>query len=129
APNIKTQILNDLAGLHSRFRKVFESLCLALGYVHEKGWVHRDIKPENILANKVGELRLIDFSLAVRSAGGFGKLLGSRMKAVQGPRTYIAPETLLKKAPTFQTDMYSLGITVFEMLTGNPPFRGIPPGE
>ncbi len=129
APNIKNQILGDLHGLHSRFAKVFESLCLALGYVHQKGWVHRDIKPDNILANKVGELRLIDFSLAVRSAGGLGKLLGSRMKAVQGTRTYIAPETLLKKSPTFQTDMYSIGITVFEMLTGHPPFRSISPGE
>jgi serine/threonine-protein kinase len=129
APNIKNQISSDLVGLHSRFRKVFESLCLALGYMHEKGWVHRDIKPENILSNKVGELRLIDFSLSVKSAGGQGKLLGARTKAVQGTRTYIAPETLLKKSATFQTDMYSLGITVFEILTGNPPFRGMSPGE
>ena len=129
APNIKQQITSDPAGLQSRFRKVFESLCLALGYMHEKGWVHKDIKPENILSNKVGELRLIDFSLSVRAAGGLGKLLGSRTKAVQGTRTYIAPETLLKKAPSIQTDMYSLGITVFEMLTGNPPFRGMSPGE
>ncbi len=129
APNIKTQIATDLVGLHTRFRKVFESLCLALGYMHEKGWVHRDIKPENILSNKVGELRLIDFSLSVRAAGGLGKLLGARTKAVQGTKTYIAPETLLKKSPSLQTDMYSLGITVFEMLTGFPPFRGTSPGE
>lgn len=129
APNVKTQILTDMVGLHSRFRLVFESLCLALGYMHEKGWVHKDIKPENILANKVGEMRLIDFSLSVRAAGGLGKLFGARTKAVQGTKTYIAPETLLKKAPTIQTDMYSLGITVFEMLTGNPPFRGMSPGD
>jgi len=128
APNIKQQISGDHAGLQARFRKVFESLCLALGYMHEKGWVHKDIKPENILSNKVGELRLIDFSLAVRASGGLAKLLGGS-KSVQGTRTYIAPETLLKKAPTIQTDMYSLGVTVFEMLTGNPPFRGMSPNE
>lgn len=129
APNVKTQIQTDMVGLHIRFRKVFESLCLALGYMHEKGWVHKDIKPENILSNKVGELRLIDFSLSVRAAGGLGKLIGARTKAVQGTKTYIAPEILLKKAATTQTDMYSLGITVFEMLTGNPPFRGMSPGD
>lgn len=129
APNIKQQTSGDMVGLHSRFRKVFEGICLSLGYMHEKGWVHKDIKPENILSNKVGEMRLIDFSLSVRAAGGLGKLLGSRSKTVQGTRTYIAPETLLKKSPTFQTDMYSLGITIFEMLTGNPPFRGMSPNE
>ncbi len=129
ARNLKTQIGSDPVGLQVRFRNVFESLCLALGFMHEKGWVHRDIKPENILANKVGEMRLIDFSLSVRSAGGLGKLMGARKKPVQGTRTYIAPETLLKKAPTFQTDMYSLGITVFEILTGNPPFRGMSPSD
>ncbi len=129
APNIKTQIQTDRVGLHSRFRGVFEGLCLALGYMHEKGWVHKDIKPENVLANKAGEMRLIDFSLSVRAAGGLGKLMGNRSKAVQGTRTYIAPETLLKKSPTIQTDMYSLGITVFEILTGSPPFRGMSPSE
>lgn len=129
APNTKTLLLNDPLAIQVRFRKLVESLCLALGYMHEKGWLHRDLKPDNILFNRASELKLIDFSLASRWSTGLGKVFSGKSKAIQGTRTYIAPETLLKKPPTPQTDMYSLGVTLFELLTAQPPFKGTSPRD
>lgn len=124
--SLNAQIFSDTAGLQQRFRKLFESICLALSYMHDRGWVHRDIKPDNILMNKGSELRLIDFSLSSKHATGLSKLFAGK-KTIQGTRTYIAPETLKKQAAVPQTDTYSLGITFYEILTGFPPFTGMSP--
>ncbi len=127
APNVKTQLMSDIMALQIRAQKLIEGLCISLAHMHDKGWIHRDIKPENILFNKSGELKLIDFSLTVRRSSGLGKMFAGGTKSVQGTRTYIAPETILKKAPTVQTDMYSLGITLFEILAGQRPFTAPTP--
>ncbi len=129
APSLKSQISSDHLGVQVRFRKLVEAVTLALTHIHEKGWLHRDIKPENILMNRGSEVRVIDFSLSIRQSGAIGKLVGGKVKQVQGTRTYIAPETLAKKKPTVQTDMYSLGITLYEALTGHPPFTGTSPND
>ena len=129
APNLKQQLKGDLPELQSRFRKLFDGLCQAFAFMHEKGWVHKDIKPDNILFNRGGELRVIDFSLTVKKAGGLGKLLGLGGNVVQGTRTYIAPETIRKKPATEATDIYSLGIVAFEVLTGRVPFSATTPGD
>lgn len=121
AANLKTQIHNDLTSLHVRIRKLVESTVLGLGYMHERGWVHRDVKPDNILFNKGGELRIVDYSLTSRAK--------RKHKEIQGTKSYIAPETLLKKATTAQTDMYSFGITLFLVLTGEFPITGTTPSE
>lgn len=129
APNVKLQLKTDLVGVHMRMRKLMEGLCAALQHVHERGWVHRDIKPENVLMNKAGEVRLIDFSLACKVKTGLAKLIGGKQSTIQGTRTYIAPETIRKQAPTFQTDLYSLGVLLFEVLTGRIPFTAPTPNE
>lgn len=129
APSLKSQIASDPVGVQIRFKKLVEAVTQAIGSMHEKGWLHRDIKPENILMNKGSEVRLIDFSLSTRKSSSLGKLLGGKMKQVQGTRTYIAPETLKKQRPTEQTDMYSLGVTLYEALAGHPPFRGMSPND
>ena len=129
AANVKIQFMNDIVSVQSRIRRLIEPVCIALGYMHDKGWVHRDIKPENILFNKAGQIKLIDFSLTVRFASGVSKLFAGKPKTIQGTRTYIAPETLLKKPPVPQTDMYSLGITMFELLTGQSPFTASSPHD
>ncbi len=130
AANLKAQIKSELVGLHGRARPVLEGVCQALIYLHEEGWVHRDLKPENILANRAGEAKLVDFSLSVKYSQGIGKMLGfGAKKTIQGTRTYIAPETILRKAPSPQTDIYSLGITFFEILTGKTPFQGFTPED
>ncbi|MCP4787584.1 MAG: serine/threonine protein kinase, partial [Fuerstiella sp.] len=127
SPSLKTHITSNLPAIQSVFPKLAESLVQAFQYMHDIGWLHRDIKPDNILVNKAGEARVIDFSLSSKIKGTVGKLFSGKQKAIQGTRTYIAPETILKKAPTEQTDMYSLGVSFFEVLTGQPPFAGDSP--
>jgi len=129
APNLKMQLQSDPVSLQVRIARLVEQLCQALGYLHDLGWVHRDIKPDNILFNKASELRLIDFSLTTRAAGAVSKIIGGKEKVIQGTRTYISPETILKAPPTPQADIYSLGVTLFEILTGEPPFRGSSPDD
>jgi eukaryotic-like serine/threonine-protein kinase len=129
APNLKTQLQTELISVQARLPRLLEQLCQVLGYLHALGWVHRDIKPENILFNKASELRLIDFSLTTRAAGAVAKMLGSKERVIQGTRTYISPETILKAPITPRADIYSLGVTLFEILTGDPPYRGNSPDD
>ncbi|MBC7964389.1 MAG: serine/threonine protein kinase [Fuerstia sp.] len=129
APSLKTQITGNLAETQSRLKKIVEALCQAFVHMNEKGWLHRDIKPDNVLVNKTGEVRVIDFSLATRIMTGVMKLVGGKQKNIMGTRTYIAPEIILKKSPTPQSDIYSLGITIYELATGAPPFAGLNPSD
>jgi len=129
ASNLKLQIKADLNKVQLRIRHLLEGVCSALSHVHQRGYVHRDIKPDNVLMNKAGEVRLCDFSLSSKQATGIGKVFAGKLKVIQGTRTYIAPETIRKRQPTFQTDMYSLGILFFELLTGKTPFQAPTPEE
>lgn len=128
-PNLKVMLQNEPVAVQARFTRLAEQLCQALGYMHDKGWLHHDLKPDNILFSKGSELKLIDYSLAMRRQGGLGKVFAGKVKIIQGTRTYIAPETIQKKYPTPQSDMYSLGVTLFEVLTGQPPFVGSNPND
>lgn len=127
SPSLKNQITSNLVSVQASFKKLAEFLAQAYFIMHEAGWLHRDIKPDNILMNRAGESRVIDFSLATRVKSGLSKMLGGKQKQIQGTRTYIAPETILRKSATEQTDIYSLGVTFFEVLTGAPPFAGDTP--
>lgn len=129
SPSLKTQISANLPETQSRLKKIVESMCQAFIHMNEKGWLHRDIKPDNVLVNKTGEVRVIDFSLATRIATGVMKLIAGKQKNIMGTRTYIAPEIILKRPPTVQSDIYSLGVTVYEMATGSPPFAGLNPND
>lgn len=129
APSLKVQLAANLPEAQSRLKKIVESICQAYVYLHEKGWLHRDIKPDNILVNKAGEVRVIDFSLACRNATGVMKLLAGTQKAIMGTRTYIAPEIILRRPPTPQSDIYSLAVTLYEAATGAPPFAGLSPND
>ena len=129
ASNLKLQIKADTNGVHLKVRQLFEGVCAALSYVHQKGFIHRDIKPDNVLMNKVGEIRLCDFSLSSKQSTGFAKVFAGKLKNIQGTRTYIAPETIRKQQPSFQTDMYSLGVMFFEVLTCKTPFQAPTPEE
>ncbi len=129
SPSLKSQISGNLPETQSRLKKIVESMCQAFVHMNEKGWLHRDIKPDNVLVNKTGEVRVIDFSLATRIATGVMKLIAGKQKNIMGTRTYIAPEIILKRPPTPQSDIYSLGVTVYEMATGSPPFAGLNPND
>lgn len=128
-PNLKAFLNSNIQLVHMNFRQLVEGVCGGLGHMHNKGWVHRDIKPENILLNRAGEVRLIDFSLAVKAAGGLAKLMGGSKGPIRGTRTYLAPETIRKEPTTPATDIYSVGVTFFECLTGTTPFKGDTPQD
>jgi len=128
--NLKQLYRVDLPGVQAKLQKMIETLAQGLAHMHEKGWVHKDIKPDNILLTGGGEVRLIDFSLSARAAGGLSKLLGgSKSTPIQGTRTYIAPELIRRLPLTISADIYSLGITLYEILLGRPPFVNSNPND
>jgi eukaryotic-like serine/threonine-protein kinase len=92
----------------------------ALGVAHERGIVHRDVKPQNVLVDEEGSAKVTDFGIA-RTLDQEGLTADGR---VLGTTDYVSPEQALGHAVTGQSDLYSLGIVLFEMLTGDVPFRG-----
>ena len=106
----------------TQLHRIMEQAAMGLAYMHDKGWTHRDVKPENILANHSGEARVIDYALAMRPFSVFRKLFGGKLRR-QGTPSYIAPEQIRCEPPTPLADIYSLGITCYELACGRPPFR------
>jgi eukaryotic-like serine/threonine-protein kinase len=99
-----------------------KALCAALGYAHANGVVHCDVKPGNVMIDRGGNIYLTDFGVA-RHAESSTTTLGAA-----GTPAYMAPEQILGKSVTAATDIYSLGVILFEMLTGQRPFRGTESG-
>jgi serine/threonine protein kinase len=106
----------------AQLHRIMEQTAAGLAYMHEKGWVHRDVKPENILVNKSGETRIVDYALAMKPYTGLKKLFKKRAP-VQGTHSYMAPEQIRGLPPTPAADVYSFGITCYELACGRPPFR------
>jgi serine/threonine protein kinase len=102
--------------------KIIMQAASALAYMHDKNWVHRDVKPENILFNKSGEVRVIDYALARRSSTGFFRMFEGKIPR-QGTKSYMAPEQIRCEPPSPSADIYSFGITCYELACGRPPFR------
>ncbi|XP_076021200.1 cGMP-dependent protein kinase 2 [Genypterus blacodes] len=93
----------------------------AFDYLHTRGIVYRDLKPENLLLDAEGYVKMADF--------GFAKKIGPGKKTWTfcGTPEYVAPEVIMNKGHDFGADCWSLGILIFELLTGNPPFAGTDP--
>lgn len=101
--------------------KIFTQVLSALGYAHKRNVVHRDIKPSNLIIEADGTTRITDFGIA--------KVLGdirlTKTGTAMGSAAYMSPEQVLgKKDIDHRSDIYSLGVTFFEILTGSLPFGG-----
>lgn len=109
----------------ARALQIITPIASALAAAHKLGIVHRDIKPENILVSKEGRIKIADFGLAR------GALLGSTLTAessvILGSVSYLSPEQVQRGISDARSDVYSLGIVLFEVLTGQKPFQGEDP--
>ena len=116
----------DLAALLKRIGRVpidkgieiARKLCAGLAAAHAKGVLHRDFKPANIMIDSHGEVRIMDFGLAA-----IADQLDTN-DAFSGTPAYMAPEQLAGKEATRQSDVYALGLVLYELFTGKPPFAG-----
>lgn len=124
SPNLKMWVNRGYEQYCKFLPKLLPDMVESLLYLHEQGWVHRDVKPDNFLfSDETEKMKLIDFALARKIPKGIGKLLARKTKT-QGTASYMSPEQIQGLPPEPQADIYSLGCTFFEMLTGKLPFAG-----
>lgn len=108
--------------------ELFQPIALGVAEAHSKGIVHRDLKPQNIMVEKGLPLRkaikVLDFGLAkIKSADSFGSMIQAKTTSFIGSPPYMSPEQWENEKVDHRTDIYSLGIILFQMLTGNLPFQ------
>ena len=97
---------------------IAKKICRGLAAAHRIGVLHRDLKPENVIVTDDGTPKLMDFGIAVETAVSQGE----KEDTVPGTPQFLAPELLLGKAPGILTDVYAMGVVLFEMFTGRVPF-------
>ena len=105
-----------------RAAAIAKQIAAALSYAHKKKIIHRDVKPHNILLDAEGNAKITDFGIA--KAVNSGTIVNSKTSAVMGSVHYISPEQAKGTFSDATSDIYSLGIVMYEMLTGNVPFDG-----
>jgi serine/threonine protein kinase len=105
-----------------RATRITISLCNALEYIHSQGVVHRDLKPENVMVGPNDSIKLIDFGIAGQE--GARRLTFAKLSSLMGTPDYISPEQVKGKRGDGRSDIYSTGVMLYEMLTGDVPFKG-----
>lgn len=116
-------LLNDENKLPpERATRIAAGIADALDYIHSHGIVHRDLKPENIMIDAQDRIKLIDFGIAADVASR--RLTFSKFSQTMGTPDYISPEQVKGKRGDARSDIYALGVMLYEMLTGKVPFTG-----
>jgi serine/threonine protein kinase len=117
------QLLSEQGKLPpERAVRIAFAICEALDYIHRHGVVHRDLKPENIMIDAEDRIKLIDFGIAAKA--GARRLTFAKLSQVMGTPDYISPEQVKGKRGDARSDLYALGVMLYEMLTGKTPFVG-----
>jgi len=98
------------------------AICDVLTYIHNHGVIHRDLRPENILVDAQDHIKLTDFHVAAKE--GAPRLTFTNLAQIIGASPYISPEELKGSRGDARSDIYALGVILYEMLTGNLPFPG-----
>ena len=118
-------ILDEGRMPHDRAIRLATAVLEALDYIHANGVAHRDLKPENIMVDDSDHIKLIDFGIASDSASR--RLTYANFNAGLGSPNYISPEQVKGKRGDSRSDIFSMGVILYEMLTGKLPFSGPSP--
>jgi predicted Ser/Thr protein kinase len=124
--SLKALIQRERQMQPTRALKILEEVASGLAAAHDKGVIHRDIKPENIMLTKYGGVKVVDFGIA-RDENADTRLTTTGMGL--GTPNYLSPEVCLSQEVDQRSDIFSLGVVLFEMLTGDTPFKSDSPFE
>jgi serine/threonine-protein kinase len=116
------QILDEGPLEHERALRIAGEVLDGLDYIHANGVVHRDLKPENIMVDEYDHIKLIDFGIAGDAAAK--RLTYANFTAAIGTPNYISPEQVKGRRGDGRSDIYSMGVILYEMLSGKLPFNG-----
>lgn len=119
------QVLSEGQLSIERAVSIAMEILAALDYMHKAGVVHRDLKPENIMLDAEDHIKIIDFGIA--ACAGARRLTFGKFSQIMGSPDYIAPEQVKNNRGDARSDLYAVGVILYEMLTGETPFHGANP--
>ena len=123
---VLSKVLRDEGPLHPRrAAELASEVAAALGFAHSRGVVHRDVKPGNVILTSSGQAKVTDFGIARAMSAPEENL--TQAGSVMGTATYFSPEQAQGLQVDQRSDLYSLGVVLFEMVTGRTPFTGETP--
>ena len=118
--NLRDLIQTKSPLLYQNILTMFRQMAAALNHVHSMGYWHLDFKPENLIVREDGLVVLVDFDLAIER-----KPKPVKLSPLPGTYAYLPPESLTKSTVDDQTDIFSFGVTAYEVCTGHKPFEGV----